>query len=90
MDDVLLEWREFVIQQKESELAAIIAEEGLRDEETRKFVERSFRDGGMKTTGTDIDRILPAMTRFGGMRAKKKEAVIQRLQQFFDRYFGIS
>lgn len=90
VDDVLLEWREFVIQQKENELAAIISEEGLRDEETRKFVERSFRDGGMKTTGTDIDRILPAMTRFGGMRAKKKEAVIQRLQQFFDRYFGIS
>lgn len=90
VDDVLLEWREFVIKQKEIELAAIISEEGLKDEETRKFVERSFRDGIMKTTGTDIDKIMPAMSRFDGARDKKKDTVIQRMLLFFDRFFGIS
>lgn len=66
VDDVLLEWREFVIKQKEAELAVIIAEEKLKNDETRKFVERSFHDGIMKTTGTDVDKILPAMTRSTG------------------------
>lgn len=89
MDDVLLEWREFVIKQKEAELAVIIAEEKLKNDETRKFVERSFHDGIMKTTGTDVDKILPAMTRFDGVRDKKKETVIERLLQFFERFFGI-
>lgn len=88
-DDVLLEWREFVLEQKETELSAIISEERLKDAETRKFVERSFRDGVMKTTGTDIDKIMPPMSRFGGAREKKKDEIIQRLLQFFDKYFGI-
>lgn len=89
VDDVLLEWKEFVAKKKEEELAAIISEEKLKDAETRKFVENSFRDGVMKTTGTDIDKILPPMSRFGGGREKKKEGIIQRLLQFFERFFGI-
>ncbi|MCI8613136.1 MAG: type I restriction endonuclease subunit R [Clostridia bacterium] len=89
VDDVLLEWKEFVAKKKEEELAAIIAEEKLKNDETRKFVEYSFRDGVMKTTGTDIDKIMPPMSRFGGGREKKKESIIQRLLAFFERFFGI-
>ncbi len=90
VDDVLLEWKEFVVKKKEEELAAIIAEEKLKNDETRKFVEYSFRDGVMKTTGTDIDKIMPPMSRFGGGREKKKESIIQRLLAFFERFFGIN
>ena len=89
VDDVLLEWKEFVVKKKEEELAAIIAEEKLKNDETRKFVEYSFRDGVMKTTGTDIDKIMPPMSRFGGGREKKKESIIQRLLAFFEWFFGI-
>ena len=89
VDDVLLEWKEFVVKKKEEELAAIIAEEKLKNDETRTFVEYSFRDGVMKTTGTDIDKIMPPMSRFGGGREKKKESIIQRLLAFFERFFGI-
>lgn len=89
VEDVLLEWKAFVAKKKEEELATIIAEEKLKDEETRKFVEYSFRDGVMKTTGTDIDKIMPPMSRFGGGREKKKENVIQKLLAFFERFFGI-
>lgn len=90
VDDVMLEWREFVANQKELELATIINDMKLKEKETRKFMENSFRDGVMKTTGTDIDGILPPMSRFGGGREKKKLNVIVRLKQFFERFFGIS
>ena len=43
----------------------------------------------MKTTGTDFDKIMPPISRFNPEREKIKETVIQRLQQFFERYFGI-
>ena len=89
VEDVMIEWRQFVVQQKELELATIIAEENLKPEATRKFVHYSFRDGIMKTTGTDIDKILPPMSRFGGGREAKKLNVIQRLLQFFERFFGL-
>ncbi len=89
VDDVLLEWKEFVAKKKEEELATIISEERLKDAETRKFVDYSFRDGIMKTTGTDLDKIMPPMSRFGGEREKKKAAITERLLQFFERFFGI-
>ena len=89
VDDVMIEWREFVAKEREKELAQIIEQENLKPKETRKFVEYSFRDGVMKTTGTDIDKLMPPMSRFGGGREKKKSGIIKRLLEFFERFFGI-
>lgn len=90
VDDVLTEWRSFVVEQKEKELASIVAEENLKPEETRKFVENAFRDGEIKTTGTDIDKLMPPVSRFGGgNRAEKKQTIIDKLFAFFEKYFGI-
>lgn len=90
VDDVLIEWRSFVVEQKEKELASIVAEENLKPEETRKFVENAFRDGEIKTTGTDIDKLMPPVSRFGGgNRAEKKQTIIDKLLAFFEKYFGI-
>lgn len=90
VDDVMLEWRAFVAEEKERQLSAIIREENLKDAETRKFIEASFRDGSVKTSGTAIDKLLPPMSRFGGgNRAEKKQGVIDKLKIFFERFFGI-
>ena len=88
--DVDTDWQTFVKQQKEADLNEIIETENLRPEETQRFVESSFRDGEIRTTGTDIDKILPPMSRFGGgNRQEKKQSVIQKLMSFFERYFGL-
>ena len=90
VSDVMLEWRTFVAEEKERQLAAIIKEENLKDGETRRFMDSAFRDGSVKTTGTDIDGLMPPISRFGGgNRAEKKRTVIEKLRAFFDRFFGI-
>ena len=90
VSDVLLEWRIFVAEEKEKQLAAIIAEENLKDQETRHFMEHAFRDGSVRTTGTDIDKLMPPISRFGGgNRAEKKQTIIGKFQAFFERFFGI-
>lgn len=91
VDDVMAEWHSFVAEQREKELAQIIQEEKLKEPETRKFLENAFRDGEVKTTGTDIDKLMPPVSRFGkgGARAQKKQAVIDKLKGFFERFFGI-
>lgn len=90
VSDVLLEWRTFVAEEKEKQLAAIIAEENLKDQETRRFMEHAFCDGSVRTTGTDIDKLMPPISRFGGgNRAEKKQTIIVKLQAFFERFFGI-
>ena len=84
------DWQDYVRQQKQQELEEIIAEEKLKPAEAQRFVDNAFRDGALKTTGTDIDKILPPVSRFGGgNRAEKKKSIIRRLAQFFEKYFGI-
>ena len=88
--DVEQSWRDYVQQQKEEDLKELIESENLKPEETEKFIESSFRDGQVRTTGTDIDKILPPMSRFGGgNRQEKKKTVIEKIQTFFERYFGL-
>ncbi len=78
------DWHTFVAEQKENDLSAIIKDEKLKPSETRKLVAGSFRDGTLKTTGTDIDKILPPVSRFsgGGGRVAKKQSVIEKLKTY--------
>lgn len=90
VDDVMAEWSDYVNKNREEELLQIIDEEKLKGIETRKFIENAFRDGEIKTTGTEIDKLMPAVSRFGGgSRAAKKQTVIDKLKSFFEKYYGI-
>lgn len=90
VEDVMGEWQAYVLAKREEDLSALLAEERLKPEETRRFLDNAFRDGEVKTVGTDIDRLMPPVSRFGNnKRAEKKEGVIAKLKAFFDKYFGL-
>lgn len=90
-NDIYKDWTAFVKEQKEHDLETLIEEENLNSEETRKFLDNSFRDGEVKTTGTDIEKILPPMRRFGGdNKTERKQTIIEKISKFFEKYFGIS
>ena len=91
-DNVTDEWKNFVTERKNAELETIIKEEKLKPEETAKFIDNAFRDGVLKTTGTDIDKIMPPVPLFGksgGNRAEKKKGILEKLKAFFERFFGL-
>lgn len=86
------EWLKYVDEQRENDLIAIIKDEKLKDKETHIFIENSFRDGVLKTTGTDVDAIMPAVSRFGGStgnRTETKKRVIDRLLAYFEKYLDL-
>jgi len=88
--EVTNDWHRFVLERKEEDLSVLIADENLKEEETRRFVDIAFRDGMLKTTGTDIDKLLPPVSRFGGgNRAGKKQDVVEKLAVFFEKYLGL-
>jgi len=76
---------------KVEELERIIAEESLNAAATHSFIDNAFRDGSIPSTGTAITRILPPVSRFskGNGHATKKQAVLDKLAAFFERYFGL-
>jgi type I restriction enzyme, R subunit len=83
------EWQRYLQECKEKDIALMIEEERLKPEETRRFIDTALRDGMLKTTGTAIDKIMPPMSRFGGGRDVKKRGIIEKLQKFFEKYFGL-
>ena len=89
--DVDREWSAFIAAKREEELEAIISAEGLRPEETRAFMESALRDGYVRTGGTAITTVLPAVSRFAveGGYSEKKQRVIDTLNEFVERFHGL-
>lgn len=91
--DVHDQWQEYVRESQREEIEKIISEESLKRDKALEFIGQSFRNGGVHESGTGIADILPPMGLFGGAgakRAEKKRTVLQRLKDFFDRFFDIS
>jgi len=86
------DWQKFVEKKKIEELEKIIDNEGLDHDATYTFVKNAFRDGSVATTGTGISKALPPISRFrpDGARTKKRESVLNKLTNFFERFFDIS
>ncbi|MGV9802015.1 type I restriction endonuclease subunit R [Mycobacterium sp. NPDC003449] len=85
------EWQNYVAARKTAELDRIISEENLKPDETREFVETAFRDGAIQATGTAIIKVLPPVSRFtaGGGHGEKKQRALERLAEFFEKFFGL-
>jgi type I restriction enzyme R subunit len=91
--DIEGNWNEYVEQQRDAELSAIIREEGLKAKETRAFVNQSLADGYVTSTGLAITKVLPPMPVFGkgaANREQKKKTVLEKLTAFFNKYFTLS
>lgn len=89
--EVDAEWSAYIAARRDAELTQLVTDEGLNAEATREFIDRAFRDGALQTTGVAITRVLPPASRFapGGAHGEKKQRVLDRLAEFFDRYFGL-
>ncbi len=86
------DWQKYVEKKKIEELEEIIRYEDLDHDETYKFVRNAFRNGILATTGTNLSKVMPPVSRFshGGERTKKRESVLEKLTLFFERFFDIS
>lgn len=90
--DVYKDFETFMNSKKKEELDKIIKEENLNREETYKFIKKSFEQGKVETNGTEVSEILPPMNMFTPRndRQEKKNKVIDKLLEFFDRFFSIT
>jgi len=83
-------WHAYIAEEKEKEIKELVEGEGLKDSATREFISNCLKDGYVKTNGTDLDKIMPPISRFGGSnRAEKKQRVMIKIITFFERFFGI-
>src|SRR5699024_7721660 len=91
--DIDVAWRQFIADRKKEVLDETLDSERLRTEPARPFMEQTFRDGELRTSGTEIGEILPRLSRFAPTPEQSldgvKQRVIKKLMEFFDRFFGL-
>lgn len=77
-------------EQLSTEIQSLIDEENLKPEETKKYIENALQDGTVKTTGTEIDKLMPSISRFNNSgRTEKKATVTRKIQDIFDKYLTV-
>ena len=91
-EDGYIRWQNYIENEKEKEITNIINEEKLKEEETKTFINNAFRDGEIKTSGVDFDKLLPPISRFSKTenRHEKKNKIAGKLTTFFEKFFNIS
>lgn len=91
-DVVSREWRNHVARAMEDELGAIIESEGLKPEETRRFVTEAFEIGEVPEEGTAVRAIMPGVSRFskGGNYGEGRRRVVDLLSAFYERFRSLT
>ena len=85
-------WSEYVEKKYNHDLAQLVQSEGLNDDLTRKFMEKSFSAGEVSELGTDINDLMPRMSRFGAAaqaRAEKKSRIVESMRKLFNEFVGL-
>ncbi|MFU0480410.1 type I restriction endonuclease subunit R [Gardnerella vaginalis] len=85
-------WSEYVEKKYNHDLAQLVQSEGLNDDLTRKFMEKSFSAGEVSELGTDINDLMPRMSRFGSAakaRAEKKSRIVESMRKLFNEFVGL-
>ena len=90
--DVYADFEKFMNSKKKEELDKIINEEELDSDKTYTFIKKAFEQGRIETSGTEISSMLPPMSMFSedNKRQVKKNKVIDRLLEFFNKFFTIT
>jgi type I restriction enzyme R subunit len=89
--DVDSSWRSFISEKKMAELEQIIQDENLDIPTTHLYLEQAFKEGQLQVAGTALTKLMPARNMFSPTyeHTVQKDRVLEKLQQFFERFLNL-
>ena len=87
--EVSQQWAKYVEEQAHRQLDLLIKEEELVPDATVDFMRHSFQIGEVERNGDRITKCLKPLSLFDNSRAANKKHVLDRLCEWFDRFFDI-
>ena len=78
----------------DEDVAALCDAYGMDRAAVREFLGNALSVGFLPTTGSDVQAVLPPMSKFGGASAldahdRKRAAIMGELERLFEAYRGI-
>ncbi|PSM51952.1 type I restriction/modification system, restriction subunit [Campylobacter blaseri] len=87
-EEILEKFYKFAKEQKDVQINKLIKNENLKDS-SKRYIETSINKGFASSAGTDLDEILPAVSRRGGAREAKKHTVLEKIQKLVEIFVNI-
>lgn len=89
--DIDKSWKLYIEQEREKELETIISSENLDPVAAQKYVAQAFSDGELQLAGPALTNMLPPKNMFTpeNVHGQQKASVMSKLQDYFDRFFGL-
>lgn len=90
--EVTARWNTYVNEQKCKEFAGIVSEEHLREGPAKEFIQTAWERGYVPEGGLELNGIMPPINPFDPQadREGKVRHVLQRIRDFFQKYFEIA
>ncbi len=87
-DDILEKFYSFAKKEKNSKIRTLIDEERLKDS-AKRYIEKSISKGYAEYAGDELDSIIPPTSRRRGARERKKQEVLQKINEIVEVFVGI-
>lgn len=87
-EDVLDAFYSFAKAKKKKNIDTLIQAENLKNEPQR-FIERSISRGFVETSGDDLDKIIPPVSRMHGNIEEKKSLIFEKIRNLVEVFIGI-
>lgn len=91
--DILEGFYTFAKKKKNDEVEKLIKDEGLVDNSftnaAKKFINSAIKKGFVDENGTQIDEIMPVVSRRGGQREIKKRNILEKIKNIVKVFVGI-
>lgn len=88
-EDIIEEFFSYAKNEKEKEAAKLIADEGLKDTEARRYIDMSLKREYASENGSDLMSILPQMSPLNPNYLTKKQNVFKKISDFVEKYKGV-
>lgn len=76
-------------EKQKAEASALIAEEQLKEEEAKRYINTSLRKEYATENGTELNALLPKMSPLNPQYLTKKQSVFQKISAFVEKFKGI-
>lgn len=87
--DIIEAFFRFAQEKQREEAEALIREEGLNEEATRRYINLSLRREYASENGTELNEALPSMSPLNPNYLKKKRSVFEKIAAFVEKFKGI-
>lgn len=87
--DIIEAFFEYAQHIQKKEASELIAEENLKETETKHYMELSLKRGYASENGTDFNDILPKMSPLNPKYLTKKQSVFKKIVAFVEKFKGV-